>query len=477
MLKIKIAVILFIISFSVLICQIGGFSFGDNVLAGQVYIPKADLIQGSGPEIYVLENGLKRWIPDPGTFEYFRYKWNNVKHISDNLLNSYAQGEDLDKYDDYPEGTLLRGAGPEVYLIELGKRRWIPNPAVFGGNGLGWRYVYDIDQDKLKRIPQGGNLTLSETNKYPETIILQGPAEGAVLENSEVTFKFSGTNPLGKTSDLEFETFLAGYDNYWHSQYSNDEETYDLLSQSKVYTFYVRAVNQEGYVDFMPARRTFQIGLSPYYQKVEIRQVKPEEDNFKNDYLILRNNEEEIIDITGWTLENKRKEKIVIPQAIEKLTSPFSAVDYSDIKLGYRDEVIISMNLAPQGINFQTNQCTGYLDQEEKFCPSLGKDCPTISKTDYSSLKKACRDFIDDLDTCQMPDYSKNYEVSADSQCTDFLNRKFNYQQCYSDHFREVDFFQGQWRIFLNKETDFLEEEDILILRDRNGLLIDGYFW
>ncbi|MFH1671397.1 MAG: hypothetical protein ABH889_01300, partial [Candidatus Portnoybacteria bacterium] len=111
------------------------------------YLPKADLIKGSGPEVYLLELGTKHWIPDIKTFNDFKYSWSNIKSVSDSVLNSYPTGEDLNRYYDYPDGSLIRGSGQKVYLIELGKKRWIPSPQIFTGNNFGWKYIIRVDDD------------------------------------------------------------------------------------------------------------------------------------------------------------------------------------------------------------------------------------------------------------------------------------------------------------------------------------------
>ena len=432
--------------------------FGLSALAGEFYVPRIDLIKASGPEVYVLENGVRRWIPNPDVFEHFRYKWDNIKIISDSALSAYVQGDDLDKYDDYPEGALLKGSGPEVYLIELGERRWIPNPDVFEGLDFGWKYICEIDDDDLEDIEQGDNLTLYESDKYPETIILEGPEQNEVLETTEVSFKYSGTNPLGQASDLDFEVYLDGYDNSWRRQYSNYTKAYDLSEESKIYFFYVRAKNEQGYYDPSPASVSFQIGVSPYYQKVEIREVNADEDNFENDYIKLRNNDDEAINISDWTIKTKI-ETITILQAIEKLAYPLLENSDADIWLSYKDEALISAGLGPNGVNFRLNKCTGYLDQLSQYEPSLDEDCPYASESEYSHLANACQDFIDDLSHCEIPDYSDHWEVSADSECTNFLNEKFNYKQCYEDYKQDADFLGDEWRIFLSKSIDIFDNE------------------
>ena len=212
-------------------------------------------------------------------------------------------------------------------------------------------------------------------------------------------------------------------------------------------------------------------------ERIVIGQVEPDEENFKEEYLILENNDddERTIDITGWKIETK-KTSIIIPPAVEKLKYPFTAKDNSDIKLPYQGEAVISFGAAPQGVNFQTNLCAGYLAQGNEFFPSLDNDCPQPEESEYSALKKACRDFIDDLNQCEIPDYTSDSDVGADSQCTGFLNDTFGYQDCYDEHNQEVDFFSGDWRIFLNKSEDILDDEsETIILKDKSGQVVDRY--
>lgn len=451
------------------------FLISSQVIAKTDPLPEFHLIKGSGPEVYVLERGLKRWVPDPETFNNFNFNWQAINAISDTLLGYYPEGDKMSKYDDYPDGSLVKGSGPEVYLVELGKRRWITSPSVFEKYEFQWSNIIQISDSKLNKIKQTDNVSLAEPNRYPETFIIDGPAEGENLDSSEITFKFSGTNPLGNKEDLTFETFLRGYDTKWHRQYS-DSETYKDLEGDKKYTFYVRAKNEQGYYDLSPAWRNFQVGVSPNYGKVTIRKVSYEEDNFTNDYLVLRNNENERINITGWYLTNKKNEKMLIPQAAEELTYPYTGSRKTDINLDYRDEVIVSAGKSPKQVNFRTNVCTGYLDNYLEFYPSLDKSCPYIEETKYSGFKRTCRDFIDRLDRCEMPDYSNNYDVSANSECTDFLNNNFSYDACYNQHSREIGFFEDEWRIFLGKTFDLFDNyEDEIVLRDKNGYIVDEY--
>ena len=465
--SISILIILIIVE---LVCQASA--------ASQSYLPRADLIKGSGPEVYVLENGTRHWIPDIETFNEFRFKWENIKTYADTIINNYPQDDDWSRWDDYPEGSLLKGSGPSVYLIELGKRRWIPSPAIFNGNNFGWKYILEIDDDDLDDYDLGANLTLNESNRYPETVITSGPDEGEVLEMGDVEFRYSGTNPLGLVSDLSFETYLRGYDNQWRNQGSNYIEDYDLSDESgRNYIFYVRAKNKQGYYDPTPASRSFQLGVSPYYKKVEIDELKYEEDDFKNDYIVLSNESDQIINVTGWTIQTKLA-SLDIPQAVKKLKSPFTSASNVDINLAPDDQLIISIGLSPIGKNFLANKCTGYLDQDS-FTPSLDNNCPYIDSSEYSEFNAYCRDFIDDLNRCELPNYVGNVDIGGDSQCTSFINQKLNYDYCYSNYYQDPDFYEDEWRVFLGRTSRdiFSNVSDTIILYDQNGLKVDEYYY
>ena len=477
--KIIIYAILFLIFTGTAMFSANFLSNGD-ILAKKDSLPKLDLIKGSGPEVYVLENGTRHWITDIDTFNSFRFKWGNIKEVSDSIIQSYPQADDWKKSKKYPDGTLLRGSGPKVYLIELGKKRWIPTSGIFEGSDFGWKYILNIDDKVLNKFKDGDDLTLAEPNKYPETVILSGPDKTKTLNTSEITFKYSGTNPIGPNSDLKFETYLAGYDTKWQNQGSKYEKTYNLSKEEdkkKSYIFYVRAKNKQGYVDSSPVSWKFNIGLSSNYGKVEIKSISYKREDYKEDYIVIRSNSKTAINISGWTIQTN-KESINIPQGIKSLGYYFSTKEYSDIILDYKNEVIISMGKSPKGINFRVNKCSGYFNESSTFYPSLGKSCPVLKESEYSHLKKTCRDFIKKISKCGVPDYTNNLDISVDSQCTSFLNDNFSYNKCYTNYYYDVDFLENKWRVFMNKSYDIFDNyNDKIILKDRGGLVVDKYVY
>jgi hypothetical protein len=57
-----------------------------------------------------------------------------------------------------PEGALIKGSGPEVYVILSGQRRHIPNPETFVAMGYRWGDIQTIPDHELGIIPLGAPL-------------------------------------------------------------------------------------------------------------------------------------------------------------------------------------------------------------------------------------------------------------------------------------------------------------------------------
>ena len=71
-----------------------------------------------------------------------------------------------------PDGSLVKGSQPMVYVIEKGQRRAIPDPATFKAMNYPWGAIWQVSDDVLQRIPEGqplqsvrGQTTLPPTVK------------------------------------------------------------------------------------------------------------------------------------------------------------------------------------------------------------------------------------------------------------------------------------------------------------------------
>jgi hypothetical protein len=124
---------------------------------GPVVLGEGALVKGSGPEVYVLTGGLRRHIPDAPTFLYRGYSWNAWHTLGDAALASYPLGRPLPSVT--ADGRLVRGTGPEIYVMTGGARRHIPSPEIFAACGYSWDGVAGLPPAAIGAVPDGGPIT------------------------------------------------------------------------------------------------------------------------------------------------------------------------------------------------------------------------------------------------------------------------------------------------------------------------------
>ncbi|CAM4260067.1 glycosyltransferase [Lederbergia lenta] len=67
-----------------------------RIYPSNLIFPEGTLLKGSGPTIYLIENNLKRPIVSQESFEYFRFQWNKVIVVADKELDQYLNGKVVD---------------------------------------------------------------------------------------------------------------------------------------------------------------------------------------------------------------------------------------------------------------------------------------------------------------------------------------------------------------------------------------------
>jgi hypothetical protein len=117
--------------------------------------PDGTLLKASGPEIDRMEGGQRRWIPDPPTFNCMGLNWGAVKTISDSEWSQIPKGA---PYPSRADGTLLQGSGPQVYVMTACQRHWIPDPDTFNALGYNWSAIQRVADADLTAIPEGAQL-------------------------------------------------------------------------------------------------------------------------------------------------------------------------------------------------------------------------------------------------------------------------------------------------------------------------------
>jgi hypothetical protein len=106
------------------------------------------VLKGSGPEIYVLQDNKLRWISSLEAFDFFGYQWDQVHIVDDSFLEEFEKGR--------PIHVLLKCQGsPHIYALENGKKRWIKDIPTFEAEGYVWDDVKFVTCDYLRRLPDG----------------------------------------------------------------------------------------------------------------------------------------------------------------------------------------------------------------------------------------------------------------------------------------------------------------------------------
>lgn len=106
------------------------------------------VLKGSGPEIYVLEDNKLRWISSLEAFEFFGYTWDQVHVVDDEFLKEFEIGR--------PIHVLLKcQASPHIYVLENGTRRWIKDIPTFLAEGYVWEDVKFVSCEYLQSLPEG----------------------------------------------------------------------------------------------------------------------------------------------------------------------------------------------------------------------------------------------------------------------------------------------------------------------------------
>ena len=118
--------------------------------------PDGSLLRGSGPQVYRIQGGLRRHIPNVVTFEALGLRWGEVDALPDWALAAVPIGAPL--LDVTLNGNLLRGPGPEVYVMQNGERRHVQSPTVMAACGYGWDAVYTISEGTLSSLLLGNPL-------------------------------------------------------------------------------------------------------------------------------------------------------------------------------------------------------------------------------------------------------------------------------------------------------------------------------
>ena len=116
--------------------------------------PGGSLLQFAGaPEVYLIEEGKKRHLTVKAKeFEKLGFAWTNIKKITSGELSLYPEGPAVVYGPDY---ELLKDPLGRVYFIESGRKRWVTFGQLFAALGYQWKKVKDKKADYIASILEG----------------------------------------------------------------------------------------------------------------------------------------------------------------------------------------------------------------------------------------------------------------------------------------------------------------------------------
>lgn len=210
---------------------------------------------------------------------------------------------------------------------------------------------------------------------------------------------------------------------------------------------------------------------SSYSGKITISSVSGTSETPEFESIIIENRDQaEKISITGFTAENSRGERFVVPKGYD--LPGFSAPAQDPIFLKPGERAIITVGRQEKYTDFRPNLCTGYLDELSKFSPSLSHQCPRPDTRRLTNLSDRCLRIIDAASSCRRP----SFEGFVDSDCSAYLSDNLNYAGCVRNYRPRADFYSREWLVWMQRSSEFLRNvHDKVILRDPQGKIVDEY--
>lgn len=121
-----------------------------------VIIHDGVLLKGSGPEIYVLEDHKLRWIGSPEALDYY-FRQHDVYVVEDSLLEGFGKGQSIHRLVTCPNS-------PYIYALVNGQKHWMKDPPT-GNKARAWDKVGLVSCDYLRSLPDGSPIP-EETTVY-----------------------------------------------------------------------------------------------------------------------------------------------------------------------------------------------------------------------------------------------------------------------------------------------------------------------
>lgn len=182
------------------------------------------------------------------------------------------------------------------------------------------------------------------------------------------------------------------------------------------------------------------------------------------------------LSLSGWSLQSVVSgTRTALPSATD-LFRQGTVNTVRNTSLAPGDVAIVATGFSPVGVSFRENRCSGYLDQFQRFAPSLQTRCPSATETipdtpeNHAAYGDSCFAYMGSLRPCQFPAQTS---AGVSPSCTAALQNALSYNACVDMHQHEAGFAGNTWRLFLGSPTALWRAHDTIRLLDEKGQVVD----
>lgn len=133
-------------------------SLSDSNLAryptAQVRFRDGTLLHAPDGSVWVISNGLRRHVKSEQDLAALGYSWTNVRWVSSEEIGLHLAGPQIVASGTHPDGTLVKGLGPQVYVLNGGAKLLIPNGQIFESR-FRWEEIVSISDSEMAGYPTG----------------------------------------------------------------------------------------------------------------------------------------------------------------------------------------------------------------------------------------------------------------------------------------------------------------------------------